>query len=107
MSKRLCLTAGFVLTLLAAPALSAHAQNVTMEWQNAPLSQVIRAFARFSGRTIVLASDVGDPEVTASLQNVDWQRALGLVLARLGLVERVDPTGVIRVERRTSPTRAP
>jgi type IV pilus assembly protein PilQ len=107
MSKRLCLTAGFVLSLLAAPAAGAHAQNITVEWQGAPLTDVIRAFARFSGRTIVVAPDVGEREVTVSLQNVDWQRGLGVIVAGLGLVERVDDSGVIRVEQPPAAPRAP
>jgi type II secretory pathway component HofQ len=72
---------------------------MTMEWQNAPLTDVVRAFAAFSGRTIVVAPEAGNPEVTASLADVEWQRALDVVLMAHGLVARVDATGVIRIER--------
>ncbi|MFN2566405.1 MAG: hypothetical protein ABR499_15525 [Gemmatimonadaceae bacterium] len=103
MRRRLYLAAGFALTLLALSPSIGRAQErarITVEWQNAPLSHVIRAFAAFSGRTIVLAPDVGDPDVTASFQDVDWQRALGIILATRALDARVDASGVIRIEKR-------
>jgi ferric-dicitrate binding protein FerR (iron transport regulator) len=105
MSKRLFLGAGFALTLLALSPSIGRAQaggRITVEWQNAPLSDVVRGFATFSGRTIVLAPDAGDPEVTAAYQNIDWQLALDLILERLGLVARVDSSGVIRIEKRNA-----
>ena len=102
MFKRLYLAAGFAGTLLALSPSIARAQEaarVTFEWQDAPLSHVVRAFARFSGRTIVVAPDVGDPLVTASFQNVEWRAALEIILAAQALVARVDPSGNIRIER--------
>ena len=104
MSRRLYLTAGVALTLLAvSPSISrAQAGGLgTFKWQNAPLSDVVRAFADFSGRTIVVAPDVGDPDVTAFVENVEWQRALDIVLWTRGLVARVDASGVIRIEKQT------
>ena len=102
MAKRLWLTAGLVVTLSTFSASTAQSQRVTMEWQNAPLTQVVRAFAAFSGRTIVVAPDAGNPEVTASLADVEWQRGLDVVLTAYGLVARVDATGVIRIERQAA-----
>jgi type IV pilus assembly protein PilQ len=105
MSKRLHLAAAFALTLLAVSPSIARAQaggRVTLEWQNAPLSHVVRAFAAFSGRTIVVAPDVGDPELTASVLDVDWQRALDVILATRALVARVDGSGVIHIEKQRS-----
>jgi type II secretory pathway component HofQ len=99
MPKRLWLTAGLVVALSTFSASTALGQKVTMEWQNAPLNHVVRAFAAFSQRTIVVAPDVGNPEVTASVADVEWQRALDLVLLAHGLVARVDATGVIHIER--------
>jgi type II secretory pathway component HofQ len=105
MSKRLYLAAGFALTLLAVSPSIGRAQagqGITVEWQNALLSDVIRAFAALSGRTIVVAPDVGDPEVTASFNNADWQLALDIILMTRGLVARVDAAGVIRIEKESS-----
>ena len=72
---------------------------LTVEWANVPLSQVLQAFATFSGRSIVMAPDVGDIEVTPALTDVDWEVAMDTILERLGRVARVGPSGVIRVER--------
>jgi ferric-dicitrate binding protein FerR (iron transport regulator) len=105
MFKRLYLAAGFAVTLLALSPSVTHAQEArrgTFEWQNAPLSHVVRAFAAFSGRTIIVAPDVGDPEVTASFQDVDWRSALELILAAHALAARVDASGNIRIERQPS-----
>jgi type II secretory pathway component HofQ len=102
MRNRLFLIAGLALGLFAVSPSVSLAQKVTMEWENAPLSDVVRAFAKFSGRTIVVAPDAGDRAVTASFQDVDWERAFDLMLSGLGLTRRVDAAGVIHVERRPS-----
>lgn len=81
---------------------------ITVEFQDAPLSQVIRAFAVFSGSTVVVASDIGDPEVTASITNADWRLGLDRILEAHALVARLDGAGVLRIERRTpTPPRPP
>jgi ferric-dicitrate binding protein FerR (iron transport regulator) len=105
MFKRLCLAAGFTAALLAlSPSIGGaqEARRVRFEWENAPLSQVVRAFAAFSGRTIVVAPDVGDPAVTATVQSVDWRAALELILVAHGLVARADASGNIRIEKEGS-----
>src|SRR5262245_19217810 len=86
-----------VLTALV-PAVC-RAQRISVEWQNVPLSRIIAAFAGFSGRRIVVADDIGDPIVSGAAQNADWERAFDGILADLELITRVDPSGVIRVER--------
>jgi ferric-dicitrate binding protein FerR (iron transport regulator) len=103
MSKRLCLAAAFALTQLAlvpSIGLAQAPQRITVEWQNARLSHVIDAFARFSGRTIVLAPDVGEQQVTAAFANGDWQLVLDAILEQHTLVARREASGVIRVEKR-------
>ena len=99
---RLAAVLAFTLTVLL-PSL-AHAQarpRITVEYQNAPLNEVVRNFAAFSGQTIVLASDVGHRDVTASLRNLDWKIALDTILEEQSLIARVDASGAIRIERRT------
>jgi type IV pilus assembly protein PilQ len=104
-SKRFYLAAGFALSVLSVTPAVSHAQakrQITVEYQNARLSQVVKAFATFSGRTIELAPNVGDADVTVSFANVDWQVALDSILEKESLVARVDPgTGVMRIEKRT------
>ena len=105
MFVRLCLTAGVAIALALSPSVT-HAQagqTVRFEWQSAPLTEVVKAFATFSGRTMTVASDVGNPEITAYVRDVDWQRALDIVLATRGLVARVDAAGVIRIEKYAVP----
>jgi len=85
----------------SAPQQGQAQPRITVTFQDAPLSQVIENFAAFAGRNIVLAPDVGDPHVTADIRNVEWQLGLDQILAPLGLVARVDASGVIRVERRS------
>jgi type II secretory pathway component HofQ len=107
MIKRPRLTYGFAITLLAFSPSIVRAQAprlITVEYQNAPLSQVIRGFAAFSGRAIVVAPDAGDPEVTASMKNVDWQVGLDRILESQALVARPDTSGVVRIERRRQVT---
>jgi type II secretory pathway component HofQ len=107
MIERPRLTYGFAITLLAFSPSIVRAQVprlITVEYQNAPLSQVIRGFAAFSGRAIVVAPDAGDPEVTASMKNVDWQVGLDRILESQALVARPDTSGVVRIERRRQVT---
>ena len=103
MTKRLRLTAGFALTsltLASSIGLAQAPRPVTVEFQNAPLSQVMRAFGTYSGSIIVLAPDVGDPEMTATIENVDWRLALDRIVDTRALVARTGASGVIRIERR-------
>src|ERR1044072_1872313 len=77
------------LALLVAPPslLSGQTQQrITVEYQNDPLSEVVRGFAAFSGRTIGVAPDVGDPLVTAVVLDVDWLAGLDQILETQSLV---------------------
>src|SRR5688572_7907945 len=113
MSKRLYLAGSFVVALLALSPDASRAQarreaHITVEWQNAPLSDVVNAFAKFSGRTIEVAPEVRPSLVTFAAQDVEWMRAFDLMLAQQALVARVDTAGVIHVENRVaSPTQPP
>ena len=101
MTKRLRLIAPFALTLLAPSiGLAQLPGAITVEFYNAPLSQVIRGFAAYSGSTIIVARDAGDPSVTASLRDVDWRLGLDRILAPHALIAWSDPSGIIRVEKR-------
>lgn len=105
MFARFCLTAGVAVALALSPSVgrAQAGQRVTMEWQSAPLNDVVQAFAKYTGRTITVAPDIGNPEITAYVQDVEWQRALDMVLATRGLVARIDASGVIRIEKQGAP----
>ncbi|MEO8620225.1 MAG: hypothetical protein ABI625_04100 [bacterium] len=44
-----------------------------------------------------MPSNISDVEVSATIQNVDWQRALTQLLTQASLIARTDADGVMRV----------
>jgi type II secretory pathway component HofQ len=102
MTERLQNPLRIALTLLTfAPALilAQSPSQVTVDYQNAPLSTVVRNFAAFSGRTIAVAPGVGDALVTTSIQGVDWEHGLDHILAAESLIARPDSGGGLRIEK--------
>jgi type II secretory pathway component HofQ len=90
------------LALLGFVPLVSQAQSrgrITVEYQNAALTQVVQDFSRFSGRTIVLSPDAGNPSVTMLVKDVEWERGLDGLLATRALVARPDSSGILRIER--------
>jgi hypothetical protein len=79
-----------VVALLAAGAISAAAQGVTLEFQdsgkvrlvaqNVPVSQILAEWSRRGRTTIVNGERVSGPPVTLELQNVSEQEALDILL---------------------------
>lgn len=69
---------------------------ISVDFQNADVLAVIRAFADFSGESVVVGSGVAG-QVTASVSNLPWDEALRVILEAQGLILRVD-RGVYRVE---------
>jgi type II secretory pathway component GspD/PulD (secretin) len=105
MSKRLYLAGSFVAALLVLSPATSRAQaartaHITIEWQNAELSDVVNAFAKFSGSTIVLAPDVRSSPITFAVRDQEWRTAFDAMLAREALVARADKDGIIHVEKR-------
>ena len=83
-----------------ASALRAAEHPISVDYYNVPLRDAVRRLAAFSGRTIVMPSEIGNPIVNASLGNLHWRRVLDLVLESEGLVARDDESGIIRIEKR-------
>jgi type II secretory pathway component HofQ len=77
-------------------------RRVSVEYQDAPLSRVLHDVAKFAGLAIVLTPAAGDPQVTVSIRDVDWQRALDQILAPVGLIARPNRHGALQIERRGS-----
>jgi non-heme chloroperoxidase len=88
------------LTLSSSPGLAQTTRRLTVEWQNAPLTQVVGAISRFSGRRIVLAPEVGEQTVTVSLRDVEWRVALDSILRQNALVAQTDSSDLMRIQRR-------
>lgn len=80
----------------AAPAQS-RARRISVTWEEAPIRDVLAAFARFSGASIVAGSGV-DGFVTADINDQPWDVALRAILASRGLVAVEEASGIIRVD---------
>jgi type II secretory pathway component HofQ len=65
-------------------------------WEQAPIGEVLQAFAAFSGTSIVVGSDV-DGFVTADINDQPWDVALASILASQGLRATEDGYGIILV----------
>lgn len=72
-------------------------RRVSVTWTGAPIAEVLRAFAAFSGASIVAGAGV-EGFVTADINDQPWDVALAAVLATHGLVAIEDDYGIIRVE---------
>jgi type II secretory pathway component HofQ len=75
-------------------------RRVTLEFEDAPLGQVLRSIADYSGYLIVSSGDLSDLRVTAGVRDVDWQRALNEILTPMRLVARPDTDAAFHVRRR-------
>jgi ferric-dicitrate binding protein FerR (iron transport regulator) len=75
-------------------------QPITVDFENAPLSGVLRSISAFARRSITIAPDVGDPSVSFSARSVDWQRAFNVMLRDHGLAATADASGNLLVGRR-------
>jgi len=68
---------------------------VSLDFENADVLTVLRGLAEFSGRDIVVGSEVKG-NVTVRLHNVPWRRALDQILKATGL-GATEEGGIIRV----------
>jgi type IV pilus assembly protein PilQ len=71
--------------------------RITVAWQQAPIRDVIAAFALFSGRTIVVGKNV-QATVDAEIADQPWDVAMSAILAAHGLAAQEDPNGIIVVD---------
>ncbi len=71
--------------------------RITVAWQNAPIRDVIAAFALFSGKTIVVGKGVA-ATVDAEIADQPWDVAMSAILAAHGLAAQEDANGIIVVD---------
>ena len=83
-------------TALAASA-QTEARRMSVTWREAPIHDVLLAFAVFSGKSIVPASSIRGT-VTADINDQPWDAALRTILASHGLVAVENEYGIIRVD---------
>jgi type IV pilus assembly protein PilQ len=70
---------------------------ISGSWVDVPIRDVLRAFAAYSGVSIVAGSGVSGT-VTADIDDKPWDVALETILSVNGLVASEDAYGIIRVE---------
>ena len=70
--------------------------RMTIAWENAPISDVIAAFAAFSGRTIIQSRNVAG-NISAEIINQPWDVAFKAILNANGFDAIEDPSGIIIV----------
>ena len=73
-----------------------EARRISATWSGAPINDVLLAFAAFSGRSIVVGSNVTG-SVTADINGQPWDVAMRTILAAQGLIAIEDEYGIIRV----------
>jgi type IV pilus assembly protein PilQ len=71
--------------------------RINVNWENAPISDVIGVFASFTGRTILPAKQVAG-FVTANITNLPWDVALKEVMNANGYDVSINPDGVIVID---------
>ena len=70
---------------------------MSVSWSSAPIRDVLRAVAAYSGASIVAGPDVS-AIVTADINDQPWDVALQTILSAHGLVAVENEHGIIRVE---------
>ena len=74
-----------------------QARPISGSWVDVPIRDVLRAFAAYSGVSIVAGSGVSGT-VTADIDDKPWDVALETILSVNGLVATEDAYGIIRVD---------
>jgi len=74
-----------------------EARRISVTWTQAPVNDVLLAFAAFSGKSIVPGANVAG-FVTADINDQPWDVALRSILQGQGLAAEEDSYGIIRVD---------
>lgn len=81
----------------AAPKKQSQEPRITVNWENAPINDVLGVFAAFTGRTILPSKGVVGT-VTANITNLPWDTALREIMNANGYDVTINPDGVIIVD---------
>jgi len=71
--------------------------RITVNWENAPINDVLGVFAAFTGKTILPSKNVSG-QVTANIINLPWDVALRKVMNAYGYDVTFDADGVVVVD---------
>ena len=77
-----------------------EARHMSVSWSGTPIHEVLRAFAAYSGKSIVAGAGVSGL-VTADINDQPWDVALQVILSTNGLVATENEYGIIRVDDMT------
>ena len=80
-----------------APKKQSQEPRITVNWENAPINDVLGVFAAFTGRTILPSKGVTGT-VTANITNLPWDTALREIMNANGYDVTINPDGVIIVD---------
>lgn len=84
-------------SLVAHRAQQSQEPRITINWENASISEVLGIFANFTNRTI-LPSRAVQGTITANIVNLPWDVALKEVMNANGYDVTVNPDGVIVID---------
>lgn len=91
-------TLSLALPLLGSPAAAqSTARRISVSFQNAEARDVMRAFAEFSGNSVVVGSGVTGT-MTAEVRNQPWDTAMQTLLRAYGYDVRQVAPGMLRVD---------
>lgn len=76
-------------------------RRITINFENAPIEDVLFTFAQFANRSIIAGSNVTGT-VSASIVDQPWDRALQEILRAQGLAAEETDQGIIRVDNVTN-----
>jgi hypothetical protein len=79
---------------------------ISINFEHAPLTEVIRAFTLISGANIVLGTN-GHELVTLSMKDVEWEPALGAILDSAGKALVLKSPGIYVVANKTDTASEP
>jgi len=83
-----------------------HRNLISINFERAPLTEVVRAFTLISGANIVLGTN--DHEVvTLSMRDVEWEPALNAILDSTGKTLVMKTPGIYVVANKSDPTAEP
>ncbi len=78
------------------------AARITVNFPGIPIEQVLFTFSEFSGKSIVVGTDVAGISITADIRDQAWDDAMEKILQSRGLVAVESETGIIRVDAITN-----
>jgi type IV pilus assembly protein PilQ len=96
--RRLLLAITLAVPLLASPAAAqSAARHISVSFREADTRDVVRAFAEFSGNSVVVGSGVAG-KITAEVRNQPWDTAMRTLLRAYGYDVREIAPGMLRVD---------